>query len=67
MPRDAHVYEELSNIVRHAPVFPGNTLSHATANECVARGWAQRDVNGDFIPTSTGKSALEAWLEVDDA
>jgi len=45
-----NVVEELRNIWSHYPVFPGDTLSHATANECVKRGWAKRDESGNFIP-----------------
>lgn len=52
--KETHVLQEMRNIARHYPVFPGDTLSHATANECVRRGWAERDENGDFVPTGKG-------------
>lgn len=45
-----NVVEELRNIWANYPVFPGDTLSHATANECVKRGWVKRNGEGDFIP-----------------
>ena len=47
--------EELENIVENAPVFAGKTISHATANECVNNGWAERNENGDFVPTEAGR------------
>ena len=50
--KEKHVLEEARNIARNAPVFPGDTLSHSTAYECMRRGWATRDDNGDFIPTN---------------
>lgn len=40
---------ELRNIMANEPLWPGDTLSHETANECVRRGWARRDADGDFI------------------
>lgn len=46
---EKHVREEMRNIARNQPVFAGDTISHATANECVKRGWAKRDDNGDFV------------------
>lgn len=48
------VLEELRNIVLNYPLFAGNTLSHATANECVDLGWAERNQSGDFLPTAAG-------------
>lgn len=62
---EAHVYEDLANIVKNHPVWPGDTISHKTANECVSRGWAQRDHKGYFIPTASGVTALEEWLSDD--
>ena len=61
---EAHVYEELSNIVKHQPLPPGDTISHRTANECIRRGWAAREENGNIVATKSGKLALEAWFEV---
>ena len=54
IPEESSVLEELHNIVLNYPLFAGNTLSHATANECVRRKWAKRDSNGDFLPTLEG-------------
>lgn len=53
------VREELRNICRNAPVFPGKTIAHRTANECVRRGWAERNQNGDFVPTGAGSEVDE--------
>ncbi|KKN81422.1 hypothetical protein LCGC14_0320350 [marine sediment metagenome] len=53
-----HVVEELFNIYRNGPLFPGDTISHATANECVRNGWARRDDKGDFVATDAGETAL---------
>lgn len=55
---EKHVIEELENIVENDPVFPGDTISHATANECVSRGRATRNAEGDFIPTFEGRAIL---------
>ncbi len=57
---EKHVLEELLNIVRNAPVFAGDTISHRTANECVRRQWAARDANSDFIPTALGRRVYAA-------
>lgn len=56
------VVEEIINIcdfvAKHGkPLFPGDTLSHATADTCVERGWAARDGEGNLAPT------LEGWRE----
>lgn len=58
---EAHIYEELANICTNRPLFPGDTISHATANECVKRGWAKRDFDGHYVPTGEGVAALQAW------
>lgn len=50
---ESTVREEARNIALNHPVFPGDTISHRTANECVSRGWARRDSNGCFVPTDT--------------
>ena len=47
------VREELRNICENYPLFAGKTIAHRTANECVRRGWAERNPN-DFIPTREG-------------
>lgn len=55
---EKHVIEELGNICENQPLFAGDTISHATANECVARGWAKRNGDGDFVMTLTGIGIL---------
>jgi hypothetical protein len=60
---ERHVLEELGNIVKGSPLWPGDAISHTTANECVRRGWAKRDSNGFFIPTANGKEALSKKRE----
>lgn len=51
--KEKNILEEARNIARNAPVFPGDTISHATAAECERRGWIRRDERGDWIPTAT--------------
>ena len=63
MIQEAHIYEELSNIVLNQPLFPGDTISHRGADECVRRGWASRSNKGDFFATASGSDALALWLE----
>jgi hypothetical protein len=48
--------QELRNIVLHEPLWPGDTLSHATANELVRRGLASRGGAGNayFVATVAG-------------
>ena len=58
----ANLIEELANIVLHAPLFPGDTISHRTADECVKRGWSVRNHEGDFVPTKDGIEYLYAWI-----
>ena len=48
---EKNLLEEARNIARNAPVFPGDTISHATARELERRGWIKRDANGDWVPT----------------
>lgn len=50
----AHVREQIIAIVRGAPLWPGDTISHAAANECGRRGWARRDEDGCWVPTPLG-------------
>jgi hypothetical protein len=52
---DNQVFEELENIYVNEPLWPGATISHTTANECVRRGWAERDAEGNFITTEDGR------------
>jgi len=46
-----HIQNEMYNIYVNQPLFPGDTMSHKTANECVRRGWAKRDRRGNFVST----------------
>lgn len=50
--------EELRNVVHNYPVFPGDTLSHQSADRCCRRGWIVRNAGGDWIPTAAGIMAL---------
>jgi hypothetical protein len=50
------VIEQLHAIVDHGPLWPGDTLSHEAASECVSLGWAQRDEHGMFIATAKGEA-----------
>lgn len=59
---ERHVREELLNICLNYPVFPGRTIGHDTARECVNRGWAERNRAGDFLPTSEGLRVNELPL-----
>lgn len=59
---EKHYHEELANIIMNEPVFPGNVISHKTANECVKRGWVKRNENGDFAATPGGKAAMTGIL-----
>ena len=57
--QEKHLLEELKNIVEHYPLFPGDTISHSTANECIERGWATRSKEGNFLPTKAGIEIFE--------
>ncbi len=48
------VLEEMGNIRKNHPLWPGDTISHQMANECVRRGWARRDGDQQFVPTPLG-------------
>lgn len=48
MLEEKHIHEEMRNISKNAPLPPGKTISHTTANECVRRGWAYRNEEGHF-------------------
>lgn len=54
---ESNICAELRNIVLHEPLFPGDTLSGTTVNECVRRGWASRDADGFYIATEDGLRA----------
>ena len=49
--KDKLAMEEARNIATGAPLWPGDTLSHATAQDCYKRGWAIRDADGNWVPT----------------
>ena len=53
-----HLLEELRNVSRNAPLFTGDTLSHATSNELVEMGWIERDADGSFVLTDAGRAVL---------
>lgn len=53
-----HELEELRNVVRNYPLFPGDTISHETARRCAAAGWIVRNFGGDWIPTAEGLREL---------
>jgi len=55
-----HVTEELRNIALHSPLWPGDTISHATARECVRLGWATMDSDGNYCITEEGKRIAAA-------
>lgn len=56
------VLEELRNIVEGYPLWPGDTLSHATAMAVEGRGWARRDLAGNWIPTGSGLRRYEEMI-----
>ena len=58
------VREELHNICQNYPLFPGKTIAHSTARECVDRGWAERNRQGDFLPTALGLAENEKWADI---
>lgn len=55
------LFEELANIIANSPVWPGDTISHRTANECVRRGWATRNKDGSFEPTASGEMIADQY------
>jgi hypothetical protein len=48
------VCEQMVNVARNGPLYPGDTLSHKAARECVKRGWAKRDKDGNFVIDKKG-------------
>jgi hypothetical protein len=56
--QEKNIMEELEIIVNNQPVFPGDTISHETAEECVNRKWAARNWDGDFVATAEGERVL---------
>jgi hypothetical protein len=61
---ERHYLEELGNIVKNWPLWPGDTISHQTAYECGRRGWAKRNwgpaQDGCWYPTEEGE---RVWKE----
>ena len=56
---------ELENIALNQLLPPGDTLSHASAKECVEQGLAKRTEGGYFM-TRAGYRAIESprwWVE----
>ena len=53
------LFEELGNIVKNAPVFPGDTISHRTSYALEELGLIKRNVSGDWVPTDAGRIALK--------
>jgi hypothetical protein len=51
--------EQLRCVVRHYPLWPGDTLSHKLAKACTQAGWIVRDADGNWIPTKYGLLAYE--------
>lgn len=58
---ERHYREELGNVVKRYPVFPGDTISHETARVCAERRWIVRQADGSWIPTAKGLRAYEAY------
>lgn len=50
-----NVIEELINVHENAPLEPGDTISHDTAQECYKRGWIIRNADSNWILTDAGK------------
>ncbi len=46
--------EELTNVCKNYPLFPGDTISHLHSRACAKAGWIVRDVDGNWIPTARG-------------
>lgn len=54
--------KELANVVEHYPLWPGDTISHRTANGCRLVGWITRQADGNWIPTGLGMDEYERNL-----
>ena len=52
--QERHMLEELRNVVKNYPLFPGSTISHNTAKACAKMGWIVRQKDGNWIPTRAG-------------
>lgn len=53
--RENNVLEELDNVIRGYPLWPGDTISHETARICEVRRWIRRrSSDGKWVPTQLG-------------
>ena len=50
------VLEELRNVAKNQPLWPGDTISPYTARECARLGWIERNADGDWVTTPLGAS-----------
>lgn len=46
--------EQLRAIVQHGPTFPGDTISHKSAESLCEYGLCTRDQDGNFVATEAG-------------
>lgn len=53
-------WDELRNLVTNYPVWPGDTVSHASMNRLGDLGLAVRHSDGWWIPTAAGLRRYEA-------
>lgn len=62
------VREELANIYRNEPVFPGDTVSHSGAYLLSCLGWIRRWCGRDWILTARGHQARielgDQWWQI---
>jgi len=59
----AHYMEDLWNVVHGEPLFSGDSISHATLETIIERGWDRRLRDGTVVATFAGIEQLEEWLE----
>jgi hypothetical protein len=59
-------WDELRNVVQNYPVWPGNTVSHASARELAEQGLIVRNSKGDWIPTAKGLRRYTEGPQVGD-
>lgn len=59
---EEYVQAELVNIVKNAPLWPGDTISHEASYECVRRGLARRNRDSNFVPTLKGCALAPVYL-----
>jgi hypothetical protein len=53
--KEIHEAEEICNIYKNEPLFPGDSISHKTLNACVSKNWAVRDASGFVHTTKKGR------------